>query len=520
MKKYLIFSFLFGFISVNVAQTIPKNYTINKKVFGKISDLTPESNSIEYIEFNKDTIWVGTGGGLSKSTDAGKSWTNITFGEEGISALSIHNDTVWCATWHALDNAGEVLPVGSGLHYSDDGGKNWVDIPQPIDASGDSSIVYGINRIRAIPITTEVNNFTESIAFTRNTIWIASFAGELRKSNDNGKTWKRVVLPPDYLDEIKPTDTLNFTLSPSGGKLGFENNLNHRVFSISAINDSTLYVGTANGINRSTDNGISWIKFNHQNQTNPISGNFILDIEYDYANNTIWAATWKAEDQDEFYGISSSSDGGKNWQTYLAGEKCHGFSISKETTDIFAATENGVFRTRDNGISWIAAPEMIDDLTKSAIKIKKFRAVAFKKIDNTTNDIWFGSENGLAKLRETGGIWEGKWTVFLASPSSGSASESFVFPNPFSPDEESLRFKYNTNDESKKVSIRIFDFSMNLVRTVVQNVTRRISAESSPSDFWDGRDENGIIVPNGVYFYRIDIGSNQQPIFGKIIVLM
>ncbi len=520
MKKYLIVSFLFGLLSISIAQTIPKNYTINKKGFAKISDSTPNSNSVEYIEFDKDTVWVGTGGGLSKSTDAGKSWTNITFGEEGISALKIHNDTVWCATWHAVDISGEVLPVGSGLHYSADGGKNWVDIPQPVDASDDSSVAYGINTIRALPITAKENNFTQSFAFTRNTIWIASFAGELRKSNDNGKTWERVVLPPDYLDEIKPTDTLNFTLSPSGGNLGFESNLNHRVFAISAINDSTLYVGTANGINKSTDNGISWVKFNHQNQTNSISGNFILDIEYDYANSTIWAATWKANDQDEFYGVSSSNDGGKSWQTYLAGERCHSFSVSNETADIFAATENGVFRTRDNGISWIAAPEMIDDLTKSAIKTKKFRAVGFRKIDSKTNDIWFGSEKGLAKLRETGGIWEGKWTVFLASPASGSASESFAFPNPFSPDEESLRFKYNTNNESKEVTIRIFDFSMNLVRTVVQNVTRRISPNDTPSDFWDGRDENGVIVPNGVYFYRIDIGSNQQPIFGKIIVLM
>ena len=65
MKKYLIVSFMFGLISVSIAQTIPKNYIINKTVFGKISDSTPNSNSVEYIEFDKDTVWVGTGGGLS-----------------------------------------------------------------------------------------------------------------------------------------------------------------------------------------------------------------------------------------------------------------------------------------------------------------------------------------------------------------------------------------------------------------------------------------------------------------------
>ncbi len=38
-------------------------------------------------------------------------------------------------------------------------------------------------------------------------------------------------------------------------------------------------------------------------------------------------------------------------------------------------------------------------------------------------------------------------------------------------------------------------------------------------DNWDGKDENSTIVPNGVYFYRIDIGDD-EPLFGKIIVLM
>lgn len=108
------------------------------------------------------------------------------------------------------------------------------------------------------------------------------FTAVLRKSNDLGKTWEKVVVPPDYLNSIKPTDTLNFTISPSSGALGFENNLNHRFFSLKAINDTTILVGTANGINLSTDGGISWKKFTHTNQDNSISGNFVLKLDYDF----------------------------------------------------------------------------------------------------------------------------------------------------------------------------------------------------------------------------------------------
>jgi len=58
---------------------------------------------------------------------------------------------------------------------------------------------------------------------------------------------------------------------------------------------------------------------------------------------------------------------------------------------------------------------------------------------------------------------------------------------------------------------------MNLVRTVIQNVSRIGGTEYI--DIWDGRDENNSYVPNAVYFYRIDIG-NDDALYGKIIVLM
>ena len=80
-----------------------------------------------------------------------------------------------------------------------------------------------------------------------------------------------------------------------------------------------------------------------------------------------------------------------------------------------------------------------------------------------------------------------------------------------------MKIKYSFSGDSKSVTIRIFDFGMNLVRTVIQNVDRIGGNEFI--DNWDGKDENSAIVPNGVYFYRIDIGDD-EPVFGKIIVLM
>ena len=76
------------------------------------------------------------------------------------------------------------------------------------------------------------------------------------------------------------------------------------------------------GINKSTDGGISWRKFSHQNQTHPISGDFVVAINEQHWDSLkiIWAATLNANDPDEVKGVSYSSDGGDTWSTTLLGE--------------------------------------------------------------------------------------------------------------------------------------------------------------------------------------------------------
>ncbi len=523
MKKiFLIFSIIIqSFLS---AQSLPYKFSLSNSKLEKNNALSPAGNSVEYIDFMQDTVWIATTVGVSKTGDNGKNWFNYEFGDEGISALSIHNDTVWVATWHNQVINGEDNPVGSGLHYSADGGTNWIDIPQPIDSLYDTTIVYGNNILRASPWHTKVSNYTRSIKFTKGKIWIASFAGGLRVSSDVGKTWKKVVLPPDYLDEIKPTDTLSFDLSPTSAGKGYEANLNHAFFTIEVVNDSIIYVGTAGGINKSSDGGISWKNFNHTNQANPISGNFIVDMKYDFARNTLWAATWKANGATEFYGLSSSSDGGENWKTFLSGENIHDiaftYSVNQNEEDILVATYNGIFRSGDLGNSWLLAPEIKDDNTNVKISTSKFRAINCLLDSEGNNNIWIGSDaGGIALLKETGSLWEGEWSVFLSSPALTEIDEVYVFPNPFSPDSEVAKFKYSTKGKPEKVTIRIFDFGMNLVKTILQNADRKLNDSDTSQDYWNGRDENNNIVPNGVYFYRIDMGNN-KPLFGKIIVLM
>lgn len=514
--SFLIFTIIF---SVNLfAQSVPDNFYLqsDKSELTKINSANPLSNSITDIIAIGDTIWLGTSRGVSLSTDNGENWTNFygrpEFGTDNVSAIGYNKGVFWCATAKSTEvTGGQTLPEGTGLKYTTDLGQTWKSIPQPLDVQTDTVEQYGNNQIRALPVTVAIQNLAYDIAFTPGTIWIATFAGGLRKSTDNGQTWKRIVLPPDNLNSITPNDTLNFCLSPVEGKFCGKGNLNHRVFSVIAADDNTIYVGTANGINKSTDGGVSWIKFNAQNQIRPISGNFITALGYYKTNQTVWAASWKAEDQSEFYGVSSSTDGGETWNTFLRDERPHNFGF--KGSDVFVPTDNGMFRSTNNGSSWILPNSIIDSKSGSSLKSKVFYSAA------SNNDfIWLGSDDGLVRFKETfGSIWQGEWKIYFASSALQSAAETYCYPNPFSPRQEQLKIKYSTDGKDANVTIRIFDFGFNYVRTIIQNVIRNKGLESSP-EYWDGKDDNGNYVPNGVYFYRIEVGDNDG-VYGKILVL-
>lgn len=526
MIKYILLFFIsLSLFRFDQAQSLIETYHIYEgKKISKTSAANPASNSISDILVFGDTVWLGTSRGVSLSTNNGESWTNFygspEFGTESVSAIGFDQftKTFWAATAHSFEKDGQSLPEGSGLKYTSDGGTTWKSIPQSLDADDDTTVIYGNNTLRALPVTVAVQNLIYDIAFTANTIWVATFAGGLRKANldslmiNQNYKWQRVVLPPDYLDSIQPNDTLDFCLQPVSGKFCSENNLNHRVFSVISVNNSTLFVGTAGGINKSTDGGISWSKFNHTNQEFPISGNFVVALGFNPFDNILWAATWKAEGQSEFYAVSSSSDGGSSWQTFLEDEKAHNFGFKIES--VIAPSDNGAFRTRNKGLTWILPTNITDEQSKLSLTTSQFYSAT-----SNNSIVWLGTGDGLAKITENpGSIWEGNWKVYFASIPLENRNESYVFPNPFSPKiDEGLKFKYTTEGTTENVTIRIFDFAMNYVRTLIQNAPRNISSDIERVT-WDGKDDSGKVVSNGVYFYRIEIGE-REPLYGKIIVL-
>lgn len=508
------------------AQLKPETFSLSSegKYFSKITSSNPASNSIIDILTIGDTIWLGTSRGVSVSYDNGDNWTNFygnpAFGSDNVSALAYnqYNGSIWAATATSVSApGGGTIPKGTGLKYTTDKGITWTSIPQPVDNPDSSKVVFGINTLNVLPITVTEQNLTYDIAFTPNAVWITSFAGGTRRSTDMGETWQRIILPTDSLNSISPSDTLSERdkcISPTPGNFCSLGWLNYRAFSVVAANDSTIYVGTANGINKTTNANErfpSWIKFNHQNQEQPISGNFITALAYNKYDNILWASTWKAEDQNEFYGISSSTNGGQTWKTFLTDERTHNFGF--KNIHVMVATDNGVFRSSDKGLTWILPNSIVDQESGASLKTK-----IFYDADSYANNIWLASNDGLVKIVEPSEqMWQGNWKIYFASSSLSSDEETYCYPNPFNPRHEELNIKYSTGGQLKNITIQIFDFGFNYIRTIIQNVPKVTTVDTEPVDSWDGRDENGNYVPNGVYFYRVKKGD--EAVYGKILVI-
>lgn len=480
-KRYLvlIFGFIVWFLLLNTSHAqLLKSFQYESQGEPGLA-----SNSVTDIVVLDDAIWFGTGRGLTRTLDAGLAFESFGIeqgiGKGSVSALAVSDEIIWVATgFDSLTVVGE-RDAGSGLAYSMDDGLSWNFVPQPG--------------------STPVNNITFDIALRNDEVWITSFAGGLRKSTDLGQSWE-IVTPDSFIFDVV-------------------GRLNHRAFSVISV-DGVLWVGTAGGINRSTDGGVTWANFSHQNQAEPISGNFVVALENQkYGNkDIIWAATREttseSDDETEFRGVSWTEDFGFTWRTALAGETVHNFAV--DDSAIYAASDRGLFVSIDEGETWSLFPAIANPTRTIQILSER----AFGAAISAGPTLWVGTANGIGKTANNGLTWE-VFQIFEPTGQNGTP-RTYAYPNPFSPSVHNqigggghVRFQYNTINETD-VTLKIYDFGMRHVATVAEKTPR--PANGDFYEVWDGLSTKGVQVANGVYFYRLELAGDGI-YWGKLIVL-
>jgi hypothetical protein len=487
------------------------------------------SNSVtDIVQMNDSTFLFASGNGLSISYDRGETIQTYYGGGEtvaygSVTGLTVLGDHIWVSTaYDTMILEGSYYsdyPVGNGISYSSDMGLTWQRFPQSVDGRYDTvAAIYG-DSIPALPITSRINNLTYDLDVQLTSagdtvLWSANFAGGCRKSYDMGRTWQRVVLPPDRYDELNMDTPLDFTLSPTNGALGYENNLNHRVFSLS-IREDTVIVGTANGINISYDEGETWTKYDSQNSG--LCGDFIVDLTQ-AEDGTIYAVALPTVSS-ETRGLVVSqrnNNGMLYFETYLGGTRLYDV-FTREGDYAYASGEEGFWYSAD-GWNWVSMGQ-IQDANGQLLLTQKIYTVYRDRQDV----LWVGTADGVARSSDEGMSWE------IIRRVNGDFADDLAlsaYPNPFSPTRMN-----QLNDDGYvrihcelpalgRVSINIYDFAM--VR--VKQIADRVSVGADQVEFiWNGKNGLNDLVANGVYFIRLEYdlgdGDGKQVAWTKLIVL-
>jgi len=78
-----------------------------------------------------------------------------------------------------------------------------------------------------------------------------------------------------------------------------------------------------------------------------------------------------------------------------------------------------------------------------------------------------------------------------------------------------VRIHYKPRQDGP-VTIKLYDFAMSLVTTLVDNQDR-VGGEEYDEP-WNGKNDEGDVVANGVYFFKVEAPGGQTE-WGKLVIL-
>jgi hypothetical protein len=375
-------------------------------------------------------------------------------------------------------------------------------------------VTYGVSTLYALDVIVPEFSPPYDIHYDAGSgdIWVAAWASGIRRSSDDGRTWQRVVLPPDHLDWIHPDTLYDFRLQPKT----VEGNYNHAGFAVLVDAAGTVWAGTPVGINRSLDGGLSWRRFSYDGTPRGLTGSWVIAIDEQPAagRNPIWMATWTATEAGERSqnGITVTRDGGETFEQVLLGERIYDFAFRGET--VYAAGTAGLFITENGGRTWRTVRDFRDPTQPDRVVRPDVAAYA---VATTGDALWVGTADGLVRSTDGGRTWRLFRTEVPLNPETPTAAiprvDTYAYPNPFSPQADRfVRIRYELDREGD-VELRIYDFGMNLVRRIAAGIQPQGTRET----IWDGTDDGGLRTANGAYLYALQ--TVERTVWGKILLI-
>ena len=352
--------------------------------------IDPNDNSI---------IWIGTGenvggrhvaygDGVYKSTNGGKSWTNMGLKKsEHISKIIVHpnnSDIVWVASQGPLWSSGGER----GLYKTIDGGKNWKKVLGGNEWTGVTELVIDPRN---------PNNLYAATWQRHRTVAALMGGGPdsgLHRSIDGGETWEKLK-----------TGLPNSNI----GKIGL---------AISPQKPDVLYAAlelerTKGAVYKSEDRGSSWTKM-----SNTVSGG-----TGPHYYQELYTSPHKF---DRLYlmnvRILTSEDGGKTFNQLKEREKHsdnHSIAFRKNDPNyLLIGTDAGIYESFDLAENWKYLKNLpITQFYKVAVN----NAFPFYHIFGGTQDN--GSAGGPSRTDERQGIRNANWYKILGADGHQTATD-------------------------------------------------------------------------------------------------
>ncbi len=236
----------------------------------------PHNPDVVYAASMGHVFVPGPHRGVFKTTDGGKTWKKILFVNDKTGVVNLvmdkqHPDVLYAAAWQAYRTPWKLSSggPGSGIYKTTDGGAHWTNITRndglPKDVIGKIGLAVSASNPDIVYATIQAHD------------------GGLFRSDDAGKTWKRVnadwsirqrafyymavFVDPKDPDTIYMPEVDALFASYDGGKsfkkLHTPHGDNHIVW-VNPNNTNILLEGNDGGATVSTDRGKTWSSVHNQ----------------------------------------------------------------------------------------------------------------------------------------------------------------------------------------------------------------------------------------------------------------
>ncbi len=497
------------------------------------------------LDVEGPNVWVGLGFQDPAIASRPQSAAGFAHSEDG--------GRTWAYEFPQLDQPEDTLQVYGCNYFRPNVEPSEI---VPILGCGEGGVENLAFQLPALPVIVPQQSPPFDIDFDPATrdVWVAGLASGIRRlewledEQRYARDFERVVLPPDTVDSIRPDEPLSFFFAPERNE--FEEARNFLGFSVLVDETGTVWAGTVAGVNHSRPEDVfefvvfdttgtvptdtlverAWQRTGFDGTNAGLPGDWVVAIEEQPVGdpqaevgteqnprNPVWLAVWRAVEPTERFALVVTRDGGERFETaLLSGRRIYDVAFCPDAASyctpetVYAAGDDGLFISDDDGRTWRTVRDFPDAERPGLFVSRDASAFA---VATTPGALWVGTGDGLARSTDGGATW----TLFRAdvptdpeTPTDRTPEvEAYAYPNPFSPSADRfVRIRYGQAGDTSGARIRIFDFGMNLVRTL----------DAAPVEqVWDGFDDGGNRVANGVYFYEVDAGG--ASLRGKILVL-